>query len=103
MLTVTKDRDTGLLIAEILPENKVLSGFLETEIQQDLGLLHLIQQRISDTDALPNEINGNAHSLSLTKGKYIISALFDSGQSCKGPLQELTYVLDQWEAYLVSK
>ncbi|PHQ69961.1 MAG: hypothetical protein COB93_06670 [Sneathiella sp.] len=100
MLIIDRNTETGLLHAKIMPENKLLEDFLQTEIQQDITLIHLLKQKTFDPHALPFEITGNAHSLTLTKDEYLISSLYGGEHCCRGPLTEFMDILQQWAYFL---
>ncbi|MCR9212417.1 MAG: hypothetical protein NXI13_01760 [Proteobacteria bacterium] len=99
ILSLKKDLETNLLSAEITPENRLLSDFLETEIQQDRAYIDYLLNQATMLENLPFEINGNAYGLILTNVDYKITALY-SDEMTSGPLPDLLDILRQWREFL---
>ncbi len=99
IMTLLKDPETGLLKAELSPENGVLCDFFESEIQQDRAFIAFLKAQAEDRESLPFEINGNAHTLTLTGPQYEITSL-QSGETTSGPLSDLLDLLRQWDGFL---
>lgn len=98
-LTLRKDPETRLISAEIVPENSLLSEFLESEIQQDQALIALLRTHTDNPDQRPFEITGNAHTLALTETDYHITSLNDDTMT-SGPLGDFIDLLHQWDQFL---
>lgn len=98
-LEIKSDPETGLLLADIDPENSLLKGFLETEIQQDIILLDDLLDRLGQAPAPHIDLNGNAYNLNTSDGKYIISSLFEDLEETTGPLSEFLSLLQQWRNF----
>lgn len=98
-----RDRKSGLLKITIVPENKTLEDFFETEIQNDLALIDYILARLPRDEGEEMEITGNAFSLMLTETDYIILPLFDAAAdtpAAKGPREDFLHILGLWRARL---
>lgn len=101
-ILMARDEKTGLITAEISPENKILEEFLETEIQGDIALIDYLFDRTANALGGGFEITGNAFSLTLTPDRYLIEPLFeDGGRQQEGKREDLFYLLDRWRAFVI--
>ncbi len=96
-----RDINSGLIKVKILPENKLLEEFFETEIQDDLALTDYLMSKDAGRNGNDYEITGNAFSLTLTADRYIISPLYEDKRAPQeGPSVDFFTLLSRWRHFL---
>ena len=102
-ISITRDEETGRISGVIIPENKTLEDYFETEIQNDMAVIRHIRKKLPDAEEMDVDISGNAYCLTLGRDQFTIMPLFDkTAAPVSGPMGEFLYLLDQWYAFLLS-
>ncbi len=73
--------DTGLLRARAADKDQLLAAFLETDIQEDTGMISELLKQINAIQKGTRkryETSGNAHALTLTPKRVTIESLYDN-------------------------
>ena len=103
-ITLHRDPKTGLIKGKISPANRMLEEFFETEIQNDIAVIHYLSSRATDADGYNVEVTGNAFTLTLTADQYIVSPLYDPDTAPhEGPREDFFFILGEWRKFLAQE
>ena len=95
------DKETGLIEAELSPENILLKEFFETEIQGDIALADYLKTKATGPQDEDYEITGNGFTLTLSPDRYIITPIYEDTRAPKdGPRDDFFLLLDHWRQFL---
>ncbi|WP_169568958.1 YacL family protein [Sneathiella limimaris] len=97
---ILKDEETGLYRLEIDAAFNVLKSYLESEIQQDMVLCKLLQNRISSASLSSFNLSGNLYDITLKQAKITISNQFDETDSLTLDSEAFLKLLEDWSKFV---